>query len=50
VTGFSVSTVQHKVSNDRDAAAGLGGRVRVQMRDYMFEWERTNEGRATLAA
>jgi cyclopropane-fatty-acyl-phospholipid synthase len=34
VTGITLSTEQHKVSNDRAVAAGLGNRVRFQMRDY----------------
>jgi cyclopropane-fatty-acyl-phospholipid synthase len=34
VTGITLSTEQHKVSNDRAFAAGLGNRVRFQMRDY----------------
>jgi cyclopropane-fatty-acyl-phospholipid synthase len=34
VTGITLSTEQHKVSNDRAAAAGLAGRVRFQLSDY----------------
>jgi cyclopropane-fatty-acyl-phospholipid synthase len=34
VTGVTLSTEQHKVSNERAAAAGLGGRVRFQLCDY----------------
>jgi cyclopropane-fatty-acyl-phospholipid synthase len=34
VTGVTLSTEQHKVSNERAAAAGLGSRVRFQLCDY----------------
>ncbi len=34
VTGITLSAEQHKVSNERAAAAGLSGRVRFEMRDY----------------
>jgi cyclopropane-fatty-acyl-phospholipid synthase len=34
VTGITLSTEQHKVSNERAAAAGVGSRVRFQLRDY----------------
>lgn len=34
VTGITLSAEQHKVSNERAAAAGLADRVRFEMRDY----------------
>jgi cyclopropane-fatty-acyl-phospholipid synthase len=34
VTGITLSTEQHKVSNERAAAAGLASRVRFQLCDY----------------
>ncbi|HEX6980961.1 MAG TPA: cyclopropane-fatty-acyl-phospholipid synthase family protein [Alphaproteobacteria bacterium] len=34
VTGITLSAEQHKVSNERAAAAQLSGRVRFEMRDY----------------
>ncbi|MGE0256116.1 MAG: class I SAM-dependent methyltransferase [Alphaproteobacteria bacterium] len=37
VTGVTLSVEQHKVSNERAAAAGLGGRVRFALRDYREE-------------
>ena len=33
-TGVTLSTEQHKMSNERAAAAGLGDRVRFHLRDY----------------
>ncbi|HEV2678644.1 MAG TPA: cyclopropane-fatty-acyl-phospholipid synthase family protein [Aliidongia sp.] len=40
VTGLTLSTEQHKLSNDRVAAAGLDDRVRFEIQDY-----RLNQGR-----
>jgi cyclopropane-fatty-acyl-phospholipid synthase len=37
VTGVTLSVEQHKVSNERAAAAGLAGRVRFALRDYREE-------------
>jgi cyclopropane-fatty-acyl-phospholipid synthase len=37
VTGVTLSTEQHKVSQERAAAAGLAGRVRFHLRDYREE-------------
>jgi cyclopropane-fatty-acyl-phospholipid synthase len=34
VTGVTLGTEQHKVSNERTAEAGLTGRVRFELRDY----------------
>jgi cyclopropane-fatty-acyl-phospholipid synthase len=34
VTGITLSTEQHKVSNERATAAGVGNQVRFQLRDY----------------
>ncbi len=34
VTGVTLSTEQHKVANERAHAAGLGERVRFELRDY----------------
>lgn len=37
VTGLTLSVEQHKVSQDRAAAAGLADRVRFELRDYRQE-------------
>jgi cyclopropane-fatty-acyl-phospholipid synthase len=37
VTGVTLSVEQHKVANERAAAAGLAGRVRFALRDYREE-------------
>jgi cyclopropane-fatty-acyl-phospholipid synthase len=37
VTGVTLSTEQHKVSQDRAAETGLAGRVRFHLRDYRDE-------------
>ncbi|GGF25088.1 cyclopropane-fatty-acyl-phospholipid synthase [Aliidongia dinghuensis] len=37
VTGLTLSTEQHKMSNDRAATAGLSDRVRFEMRDYRLD-------------
>lgn len=37
VTGLTLSVEQHKVSQERAAAAGLGDRVRFELRDYRQE-------------
>jgi len=37
VTGVTLSEEQHRISNDRAAAAGLGDRVRFKLQDYRAE-------------
>jgi cyclopropane-fatty-acyl-phospholipid synthase len=37
VTGITLSVEQHKLANERAAAAGLAGRVRFALRDYREE-------------
>jgi cyclopropane-fatty-acyl-phospholipid synthase len=37
VTGVTLSTEQHKLSQERAAAAGLGERVRFHLRDYRLQ-------------
>jgi cyclopropane-fatty-acyl-phospholipid synthase len=37
VTGVTLSTEQHKMSQERAAAAGLGERVRFHLRDYRLQ-------------